>query len=203
MISIEPIQRLANANIKSRALPDIVSGRKGSSLGITEPSGGSDVAGMKTTARFDSGTYVVNGSKTFITGSMTSDFFVIGARTGSDGLAGISLFFVDAATPGFSRTPLDRKMGWWYADQATLYFENMPVPAKNLMGEENLGFIAIMENFNLERVALIAGALGMMRVCLAESIDWAQTRQTFGKPLIRHKIADMSARIDAVEAYLN
>ena len=99
-------------------------------------------------------------------------------------------------------------MGWWCADQATLYFENMRVPAENLMGEKNLGFIAIMENFNLERVALIAGALGMMRVCLAESIDWAQTRQTFGQPLIRHqvirhKIADMSARIDAVEAYLN
>ena len=92
MISIEPIQRLANADIRSRALPDIVSGRKGSSLGITEPSGGSDVAGMKTTARFDSGTYVINGSKAFITGGMTSDFFVIGARTGGDGLAGISLF---------------------------------------------------------------------------------------------------------------
>ena len=93
MISIEPIQRLANADIRSRTLPNIVSGRKGSSLGITEPSGGSDVAGMKTTARFDSGTYVINGSKAFITGGMTSDFFVIGDRTGDDGLAGISLFF--------------------------------------------------------------------------------------------------------------
>ena len=94
-------------------------------------------------------------------------------------------------------------MSWWCADQATLYFENMRVPTENLMGEENLGFVAIMEYFNLERVALIAGALGMMRVGLAESIDWAQARQTFGQPLIRHKIADMSARIDAVEAYLN
>jgi len=136
MISIEPIQRLANANIRSRALPDIVSGRKGSSLGITEPSGGSDVAAMKTTARLDNGTYVINGSKTFITGGMTSDFFVIGVQTGGDGLAGISLYFVDAATLGFSRTPLDRKMGWWCADQATLYFEPMRVQAKNLMGEE-------------------------------------------------------------------
>ena len=116
MISIEPIQRLANADIKSRALPDIVSGRKGSSLAITEPNGGSDVASMKTTARVDRGTYVINESKTFITGGMTSNFFVIGARTGGDGFAGISLFFVDAATPGFSRTPLDRKMGWWCAD---------------------------------------------------------------------------------------
>ena len=87
-ISIEPIQRLANADIRSRALPS----RKGSSPGITEPSGGSDVAGMKTTARFDSGTYVINGSKSFITGGMTSDFFVIGARTNGDGLTGISLF---------------------------------------------------------------------------------------------------------------
>ena len=86
MISIEPIQRLANADIKSRA-PDIVSGRKGSSLAITEPNGGSDVASMKTTARVDSGTYVINESKTFITGGMTSNFFVIGARTGGDGLA--------------------------------------------------------------------------------------------------------------------
>ena len=185
-----------------------MSGRKGSSLGITEPSGGSDVAGMKTHARLEDNSYVINGSKTFITGGMTSDFFVIGARTGGDGLAGISLFFVDADTPGFSRTPLDRKMGWWCADQATLYFEDMRVPTEHLMGEENLGFISIMENFNLERVALIAGTLGMMRVCLAESIDWAQTRRTFGQPLnrhqvIRHKIADMSARIDAVEAYLN
>ena len=94
MISIEPIQRLANADIKSRA-PDIVSGRKGSSLTITEPNGGSDVASMKTTARVDRGTYVINESKTFITGGMTSDFFVIGARTGGDGFAGISLFFVE------------------------------------------------------------------------------------------------------------
>ena len=91
---------------------------------------------MKTTARVDSGTYVINESKTFITGGMTSDFFVIGARTGGDGLVGISLFFVDAATPGFSRTPLDRKMGWWCADQATLYFEDMRVPAEHLMGEK-------------------------------------------------------------------
>ena len=208
MISVEPIQRLANDEIKSRALPEIVSGRKGSSLAITEPSGGSDVASMQTRARPDGDHYVITGSKTFITGGMTSDFFVVGARTGGDGLAGISLFFVETDTAGFSRSALDRKMGWWCSDQATLYFDDLRVPAENLMGEQDLGFIAIMDNFNLERVALIAGALGMMRVCLAESIDWAQSRQTFGKPLIRHqvirhKIADMSARIDALEAYLN
>lgn len=208
MISIEPIQRLASPDIKARVLPEIVSGRKGSSLGITEPGGGSDVANMKTKAKRDGNHFVLNGSKTFITGGMTSDYFVIGARTGGSGLGGISLFFVEADAPGFSRTEIDRKMGWWCSDQATLYFDDCRVPAENMMGQEDAGFIAIMENFNLERIGLIAGSLGMMKVCLEESIAWAQERETFGKPLIRHqvirhKIAEMSSRIDALEALLN
>ncbi len=208
MISIEPIYRLASADIKDRVLADIVSGRKGSSLGITEPGGGSDVANLKTTAKRDGNHFVLNGSKTFITGGMTSDCFVIGARTGGPGLEGISLFFVEKDAPGFSRTSIDRKMGWWCSDQATLYFDDCRVPAENLMGEEDRGFIAIMENFNLERIGLIAGSLGAMKVCLESAVEWAKERQTFGKPLIqhqviRHKIADMSMRIDATEALLN
>ncbi len=207
-ISIGPIEKLASEEIKERVLEDIVLGRKGSSLGITEPGGGSDVARLKTTARKDGNHWVLNGSKTFITGAMHSDYFVIGARTGGEGLAGISLFFVESNTPGFSRTSLERKMGWWASDQATLYFEDCRVPAENLMGTENFGFIQIMQNFNYERLGMIAGMLGMMKVCLHESIKWAQERETFGKPMIRHqvirhKIADMSARIDQTEAYLN
>lgn len=188
MISIEPIQRLASDDIRDRCLADIVSGQKGSSLGITEPGGGSDVAALKTSARRDGNHFVLNGSKTFITGGLKSDFFVIGARTGGPGPDGISLFFVDADTPGFSRTALPRKMGWWASDQATLYFDECRVPAENLMGEVDGGFMAIMENFNFERIALIAGMLGMMKTCLEESIGWAQERQTFGKPLIKHQV---------------
>ena len=208
MISVEPIQRLASDEIKARALPEIVSGRKGSSLGMTEPSGGSDVAAMKTTARRDGNHFLINGSKTFITGGMTSDYFVIGARTGEGGLSGISLFFVDADTPGFERVSLEKKMGWWCSDQATLYFNDVRVPAENLMGEEDKGFISIMENFNYERLSMASGVLGMMKVCLNESVSWAKERKTFGEPLIsrqviRHKIADMSAKIDALEAYIN
>jgi acyl-CoA dehydrogenase len=207
MISIDPIARLANSDIKDRVLADIVAGRKGSSLGVTEPGGGSDVANLKTSARQDGNHWVLNGSKTFITGGMTSDYFVVAARTGGPGLTGISLFFVEADTPGFSRSSLPRKMGWWCSDQATLFFDDMRVPATNMMGAENKGFLAIMENFNLERVGLIAGMLGMMKACLEDSIAWAQERETFGQKLIqhqviRHKIAEMSARIDAVEAYL-
>lgn len=207
-ISISPIEKLASDAIKERVLEDIVRGRKGSSLGVTEPSGGSDVANLKTTARKDGNHFVINGSKTFITGGMKSDYFVIGARTGGLGLGGISLFFVEADTPGFSRTPLERKMGWWASDQATLYFDECRVPAENMMGTEDRGFIEIMENFNHERLGMVAGCVGMMKVCLEESISWAKDRETFGKPMIksqviRHKIADMSSKIDATEAYLN
>ena len=207
-ISIGPIEKLASEDIKTRVLADIVSGRKGSSLAVTEPSGGSDVARLKTTAMRDGNHYVVNGSKTFITGGMNSDYFVVGARTGDEGLAGISLFFVEADADGFSRTLIDRKMGWWASDTASLYFDDVRVPAENMLGDENLGFIQIMNNFNFERIAMIAGMLGMMKICLESSIAYARERETFGRPLIksqviRHKIADMSAKIDMVEAYLN
>ena len=208
MISLEPIQRLCSKEIKERTLNDIVSGKKGSSLGITEPGGGSDVANMKTTAKRDGNHFVINGSKTFITGAMNSDYFVVGARTGGEGLKGISLFFVEADRDGFTRVPLDKKMGWWCSDQATLYFDNVRVPAENMMGEEDKGFIQIMENFNIERMCMCASSLGMMKVCLEESIEWAKTRETFGKPLIqhqviRHKLANMSSKIDALESLVN
>jgi acyl-CoA dehydrogenase len=207
-ISIGPIEKLASQDIKDRILKDIVQGRVGSSLGVTEPGGGSDVANMKTTARQDGNHWVINGSKTFITGGMTSDYFVVGARTGGEGLNGISLFLVETDMEGFSRTALDKKMGWWASDQATLYFDDVRVPAGNMLGDEGRGFIQIMHNFNYERLGMVAQCLGMMRVLLEESITYAQQRETFGKPLsqhqvIRHKIAEMSARVDATEAWVN
>ena len=206
-ISIGPIQKLASDEIKERVLPPVVSGEKASSLAITEPSGGSDVANLRTQARLDGNHYVLNGQKTFITGGMNSDYFVVGARTGGEGLGGVSLFIVEADTPGFSRSASDRKMGWWCSDQATLYFDECRVPATNMLGPENRGFYAIMDNFNAERLGLIAQALGMMKLCMRESLAWARERETFGRPLIKrqviqHKIVEMSARIDAVEAYM-
>ena len=208
MISIEPIYRLASEELKSRVLPDIISGRRGSSLAITEPSGGSDVARLKTRAVRQGDHYLISGEKTFITGGMKSDYFVVAARTGGPGIAGISLFFIESDVEGFTRVAQGRKMGWWASDQATLYFDQCRVHCTQMLGIEDRGFLAIMENFNHERVGLVACSLGMMRACLEESITWAQTRETFGKPLIkhqviRHKIAEMSARIDVCEAYLN
>lgn len=208
IISIGPLQKLASDEIRDAVLADIVAGRVGSSLAITEPSGGSDVARLKTSARRDGGDYVLNGQKAFITGGMKSDYFVVGARTGGEGLEGISLFFVPADTPGFSRADMGPKMGWWASDTAALYLDEVRVPARYLMGEENRGFLSIMGNFNYERITMVAIMLGMMKVCFDHSVAWAQARETFGKPLIRHqvirhKLADMSARIDMIEAYLN
>ena len=207
-ISIGPIHKLASQDIKDRILKDIVLGKKGSSLGITEPGGGSDVANMQTTARQDGNHWVINGAKTFITGGMTADYYVIGARTGGEGLEGISLFLVEKDAEGFSRSALDKKMGWWASDQASLYFDEVRVPAENMLGEEGRGFIQIMHNFNHERLGMVAQSLGMMRVLLEYAIDYAQQRETFGKPLIkhqviRHKIAEMSARIDRLDGWLN
>ena len=207
-IMLKPLTELANDEIKNRVLPELLSGRKGGALGITEPGGGSDVARMQTTARRDCDEWVLNGQKTFITGGMQASYFVVGARTGGDGMGGISLFFVDADTPGFSRTPIERKMGWWASDTATLYFDECRVPAANIMGEENKGFFAIMDNFNFERFMMAAQMCGMSMRLFDECVAYAQSRETFGERLIshqviRHKLADMSARIDAMDAYLN
>jgi len=207
-IMLKPLTELANDEIRERVLPELLSGRKGGALGITEPGGGSDVANMKTTARKDGDEWVLNGQKMFITGGMQASYFVIGARTGGDGMGGISLFFVEADTPGFSRTPIERKMGWWASDTATLYFDECRIPAANLMGEEHKGFYAIMNNFNNERFWMAAQMLGMSMRLFDECVAYATDRQTFNKPLIkhqviRHKLADMSAKIDAMDAYLN
>ena len=207
-IMLKPLTELANDDIKTRVLPDLLSGKKGGALGITEPGGGSDVANLKTTARRDGDAYVLNGQKMFITGGMQASYFVIAARTGGPGMGGISLFFVEADTPGFTRTPIERKMGWWASDTATLYFDECGIPAENLMGEENKGFYAIMNNFNYERFWMAAQMCGMSMRLFDECVAYAQDRETFGEKLIthqviRHKLADMSASIDAMDAYLN
>jgi len=206
-ISTGPIHALGSEEIKRRVLPPVLSGEKGSSLAITEPSGGSDVANLRTRADLDGDQYVINGSKIFITGGMRSDFFVVAARTGGSGMSGISLFLVDADAPGFSRQPLERKMGWWCSDTAALYFDACRIPADQLLGPENRGFLAVMQNFNYERFFMAAQCLGMMKACFEDAVAWARERRTFGKRLIehqviRHKLADMSARIDATEALI-
>jgi acyl-CoA dehydrogenase len=205
-IGAPPIAFAGSEALKRRLLPDILAGRKISALAITEPSGGSDVASLQTTARRDGDEYVVNGTKTFITSGMRADVVTVAVRTGGPGRGGVSLLVVEADTPGFARTLL-KKMGWWASDTATLYFEDCRVPAGNLLGEENQGFRLIMRNFNRERLGMAAGCAGYARVCLEEAAAYARERQTFGRKLvehqvIRHKLVDMAMRINATQAYL-
>ena len=205
-IGAPPIAALGPEWMKREVLPRILAGEKISALAITEPSGGSDVANLRTTARREGDHYVVNGQKMFITSGFRADYYTVAVRTGGPGAGGVSLLLIERDRPGFSRTKL-RKMGWWASDTAQLFFEDCRVPVANLIGEENRGFIGIMLNFNQERIGLAAGAHGFARVCLDEAIAYARERHTFGKPLIanqviRHKIVDMAMRVNAVKANL-
>ncbi|MGC2084541.1 MAG: acyl-CoA dehydrogenase family protein [Bradyrhizobium sp.] len=205
-IGAPPIARAGRPEVRVRVLPGILSGRKISALAITEPSGGSDVAALRTRARRDGDHYIVSGEKTFITSGVRADYLTVAVRTGGAGAAGVSLLLVDGDTPGLTRTRLD-KMGWWASDTASLHFDDCRVPAENLLGEEGQGFKLIMQNFNSERMGMAAGCTAYARVCLDEAIAYAKQRQTFGKPLvqhqvIRHKLVDMAQRVTASQAML-
>jgi len=205
-IGSPPIAAEGSEELKRRVLPAILAGEKISALAITEPSGGSDVASLKTSAKREKEEYIVNGEKTFITSGMRADYYTVAVRTGGPGAAGVSLLLIERDRPGFTRAPL-QKMGWWCSDTASLHFDRVRVPAANLIGEENAGFRAIMRNFNSERLGMAAGAVGYAQACLEDALDWARERQTFGKRLIehqaiRHKLVDMQARVHAARALL-
>src|SRR5260221_6246197 len=146
-IGAPPIARAGSPEFKARVLPEILSGKKISALAITEPSGGSDVANLRTSARRDGDCYVVNGAKTVITSGMRADYITTAVPTGGPRPQGVSLPVIDGDTPGTFRTPLKEKR-WWASDTATLHFHNCPVPARNVLGEDGRGFKIIMHHFN-------------------------------------------------------
>ena len=205
-IGAPPIANLGSPEVKAEVLPRILSGEAISALAVTEPSGGSDVAHLKTRAVRDGDDYVVNGQKTFITSGMRADYITTAVRTGGEGFGGVSLLLIPGDTPGLARTEL-KKMGWWCSDTATLYFEDCRVPTRYLLGPENAGFMGIMQNFNAERLGVAAMAWAFSQVCFDEALAWARERRTFGKPLvrhqvIRHKLVDMATAIAGVKATL-
>jgi acyl-CoA dehydrogenase len=205
-IGLPPIVALASDEMKHRVIPSVLNGEKHIALAITEAGGGSDVANIRTRAVRDGDEYVVNGSKIYITGGMQADYLTTAVRTGGEGAGGISLLLIETDRKGVGRTPLE-KMGWWASDTAAIYFDDVRVPAENLIGPENKGFIGIMLNFNSERLGMAAGATSLARACLEDAIAWAQERRTFGKRLadhqvVRHKIAEMLRKVNATQAYL-
>jgi acyl-CoA dehydrogenase len=206
-IGLPPVIGFASAAVKELVAPAVLRGEKRISLGITEPSGGSDVARLKTTARKQGDHYIVNGSKTFITGGMAANWLSAAVRTGGEGAGGVSMLLIPMDADGVSRTALDRKQGWWASDTATIYFDEVRVPLGNLIGEENKGFRVIMNNFNSERMGMAVAMEALSRVCLEEAVKWARERTTFGQRLadhqvIRHKIAQMKQKINATQTYI-
>jgi acyl-CoA dehydrogenase len=183
-----------------------LAGEKIGSLAVTEPGGGSDVAGIRTTARREGDEYVVNGAKTFITSGVRADFVTTAVRTGGPGHAGISLLVVEKGAPGFTVDRALDKMGWHCSDTAELSFVDVRVPVENLVGDENSGFVQIAEQFVVERIALAVHAYGIAARSLALAADYARQRETFGKPLIanqvvRHKLVEMHRQVDVARTY--
>ncbi|WP_444927562.1 acyl-CoA dehydrogenase family protein [Microbulbifer sp. TRSA002] len=207
-IALPPLLHYGSEALKDQVIPSVLRGEKHISLAVTEPGAGSDVANLQCRAERDGDDYIVTGEKTYITGGMRANWFTTAVRTGEEGFGGISLLLIPADAEGVSRQLLDKKQGWWCSDTASIFFDQVRVPANNLIGGENQGFLPIVHNFNRERLGIAASCVEFSRVCLQDAIEWAQERQTFGKPLanhqvIRHKFAQMLQRINATQAYLD
>jgi acyl-CoA dehydrogenase len=190
-------------------LPRIIAGELIAAVAITEPDAGSDVAGIRTRARRDGDHWVINGTKMFITNGVHGDLCFVAAKTDPDakGSRGISMFLVEKGTPGFRVGRALKKQGWNSSDTAELVFEDCRVPAENLLGEENGGFYAVMSNFQTERIALSAMAVGHARTALRLTANWVKQRKAFGavlfdKQVIRQRLAMLDAKTQAARAFL-
>eukprot|EP01059_Diplonema_ambulator_P031874 TRINITY_DN599_c0_g2_i2.p1 TRINITY_DN599_c0_g2~~TRINITY_DN599_c0_g2_i2.p1 ORF type:complete len:426 (+),score=177.94 TRINITY_DN599_c0_g2_i2:76-1278(+) len=206
-IGLPPILKHGADWMKREVATSVANGSKIICLCITEPSGGSDVAGVQTTAVDKGDHFLVNGNKTFITSGCKADYFTVAVRTGGKGLTGISLLLMTRDMPGLKTTPM-KKMGWLCSDTAMIAFDNVKVPKKNLIGQLNRGFYYIMSNFNNERLSMASSSVAAARVCMEEAIVYARQRKTFGKPLIanqgiRWKIIEVVKDIEACQAFLD
>jgi acyl-CoA dehydrogenase len=200
-IALPPIVRHGTAEQKERFVKPVIAGDRIAALAITEPGGGSDVANLKTTAVREGDHYIVSGNKTFITSGCRADQVTCAVRTGEDGAHGISFLVIEKDTPGFSVSQKLKKTGWWASDTAELFFDECAVPAENLIGAENQGFYLIMENFQVERLALAIMANMTAQLAYEEAYRYAKEREAFGKPLAgfqvtRHKLVDMATLVE-------
>ena len=200
-IGLPPIVKWAKPAVRERVVSQVLAGEKIMALAVTEPSGGSDVANLKTRAVREGEHYRINGSKTFITSGVRADYYTVAVRTGNEGFGGVSLLLVEKGTPGFTVGRKLKKMGWWASDTAELFFDDCLVPVENLIGVENAGFACIMANFQSERLSLAIMANMTAQLALEESMKWARERQAFGKPVgrfqvLKHRLAEMATQLE-------
>lgn len=187
--------------IKKEYLGPSIAGEKIGALCLTEPFGGSDLAGMRTTAIKNGNKYIINGSKTFITNGVYADYYVVAAKTKPNmGNKGISIFLMDTNSKGISATKLD-KLGWRASDTAEIAFDNVEIPIENLMGEEEKGFSYIMQHFALERLIMAVNAHARAEYALEYAIDYMSNREAFGKTInsfqaLRHTIVEHATEVE-------
>ena len=191
---------------KAKYLPGVISGELITAVAISEPGAGSDVAGMRTTAKRDGDDWVINGSKMYITNGVHANLYFVAAKTGT-ARHDMSIFIVEKGTPGFTVGRALKKTGWLSSDTAELIFDNVRLPAGNLLGEEGKGFYSVMKNFQTERIALGAMAVGHCTRALELTLDHVRQRQAFGatlwdKQTIRHRIAMLDAKTRAARQFM-
>ena len=200
------LHHAGNAAQKARYLPGVVAGETITAVGISEPGAGSDVAGMRTTAKREGNEWVLNGTKMFITNGVHANLYFIAAKTGT-ARHDMSMFIVEKGTPGFTVGRSLKKTGWLSSDTAELIFDNCRIPATNLLGEEGKGFYSVMKNFQTERIALAAMAVGHCTQAIKLTLNYVRQRQAFGATLwdqqtIRQRIAMLDAKTRAARQFM-
>lgn len=200
------LHHAGSAAQKDKYLRAVTAGEKICAVGITEPGAGSDVAGIRTSAKRDGDDWVLTGTKMFITNGVHADLYFVAAKTGP-GKREVSMFIVEKGTPGFSVGRALKKTGWLSSDTAELVFDNVRLPAANLLGEEGKGFYSVMKNFQTERIALAAMAVGHCQRALQLTLDYVRQRQAFGGPLwdqqvIRQRLSMLDAKTRAARQFM-
>jgi len=191
-----------------RYMPDIIAGKRIAAVAMTEADAGSDLAGMRTSARREGNEWVLNGAKMFITNGVHGDIYFVAAKTGLPGRnRDISMFIVEKGTPGFSVARPLKKHGWLSSDTAELHFDDCRIPLENLLGEENRGFYSLMRNLQNERIVLGAQSMGEAARAIELALEWTTQRQAFGAPLwdkqtIRQRLAMRSSQVEACRALI-
>lgn len=204
-IALPPILTLGSPEQRERFIPPVLAGLKIAALAITEPGTGSDVAGVRLRAARRGDSYVLDGRKTFITSGVRGDLITVLARTGDDPHGGLTFFVVERGTPGFEVSRALPKTGWWASDTAELAFDGCVVPIANRLGAEGSGFVALMQNFERERLMLAVNGHALAAAALDEAVRYAKERHAFGRAIgkfqvIKHKLAEMATAVASAQA---
>ncbi len=205
-IALPAVVQSENSELIDRIARPVFAGDRIAALAITEPGTGSDVAGVRTTAKADGDDFIVNGAKMFISSGVRADYIVALCRTGEDTHGGLTFFVIESDMPGVSVSRSLKKTGWRASDTAELAFDGVRVPKRNMVGELGSGFFAVMRNFQTERLALAGYGYATAELALEESIRYARDREAFGRPIMRfqvtrHKLAEMATKVTAAKTF--